>query len=192
MRVGSRGRPARLRTRWRGLACAVLLAGSALQPTGLLAEADETQLLAAFTLNFAKFTEWPPERMAEGRFALCQLGGGERLASALQALQGRTVQGLRIEFQRIDSGLEAARCMLLFAANLVPPPLPAGAAVLTIGDEPGFAQHGGMIGFVRDGMRLRFEVNLAALKRADLMLSSHVLSLATNVIDAATTLPGRP
>ncbi|MEO9103276.1 MAG: YfiR family protein [Burkholderiales bacterium] len=60
------------------------------------------------------------------------------------------------------------------------------------GDEPGFAQHCGMIGFVRDGARLRFEVNLGALKRANLMLSSQVLSLATNVIDSAMTMPGRP
>ena len=163
-----------------------------LQPRALIADADETQVLAAFTLNFAKFTEWPQPRLAEGQFTLCQLGGSERLTQALQALQERTVQGLRIEFRRIDSGLEAARCMLLFAASLVPPPLPEGAAVLTIGAEPGFAQHGGMIGFVRDGTRLRFEVNVGALRRAGLMVSSHVLSLATNVIDGATNAPGRP
>ncbi len=178
--------------RWHRAVCALLLTATALQPRTGAADPDETQVLAAFTLNFAKFTDWPAERMAEGQFTLCQLGGGERLSSALQGLEGRTVQGLRIVFRHIDSGLEAGRCMLLFAANLVPPPLPAGAAVLTVGDEPGFAQHGGMIGFVRDGSRLRFEVNLGALQRADLMLSSHVLSLATNVIEAAPHLPGRP
>ncbi len=179
------------RARWRRVAAA-LWVGWALLPSMPFADTDETQVLAAFTLNFAKFTEWPADRLAAGHFTLCQLGGSERLASALQALQERTVQGLRIEFRRIDSGLEASRCMVLFAANLVPPPLPPGAAVLTIGDEPGFAQHGGMIGFVRDGARLRFEVNLGALKRADLMLSSHVLSLATNVIDSAISPPGSP
>ena len=157
-----------------------------------MADADEAQVLAAFALNFAKFTEWPQERLAEGQFTLCQLGGSERLTDALQALQERTVQGLRIHFQRVDSGREASRCMLLFAANRVPPPLPAGAAVLTIGDEPGFAQHGGMIGLVRDGTRLRFEVNVGALRRAGLMLSSHVLSLAANVIDGSASTPSRP
>lgn len=178
--------------RSRALLGVLALAGVLLHTSGAVAEADEAQLQAAFTLNFAKFTEWPAARLADGRFVLCQLGGNERLADALRALEGRTVQGLPIEFRRIDSGLEASRCLLLFAANLVPPPLADGAAVLTVGAEPGFAQHGGMIGLLRDGARLRFEVNVDALKRAGLVLSSHVLALSASVIGGSAHLPGRP
>lgn len=178
---------------WRGLACFMLLSSWLLLHSGdLAADADEAQVQAAFTLNFARFTEWPAARLANGRFTLCQLGGTERMADALQALEGRTVQGLPVQFQRIDSGLEASRCMVLFSAGLVPPPLADGAAVLTIGNEPGFAQHGGMIGLTRDGMRLRFEVNIGALRRAGLMLSSQVLALSANVIGGSAGAPGRP
>ena len=180
---------------WRragGLLCVLALAGALQQAGEAAAEADEAPLQAAFVLNFARFTEWPAARLAEGRFTLCQLGGSERLAQALQALEGRTVQGLPIRFRRIDSALESARCLLLFTGSLVPPPLPEGAAVLTVGAEPGFAQHGGMIGLVRDGMRLRFEVNVDALRQAGLSLSSHVLALASSLIGGAPHPAGRP
>ena len=169
-----------------------LLVGALLPTAEPAAEADEAQLQAAFTLNFAKFTEWPAARLTEGHFTLCQLGGNERLAQALQALEDRTVQGLPIQFRRIESALEASACLLLFTAGLVPPPLADGAAVLTVGSEPGFARHGGMIGFVRDAARLRFEVNADALRRAGLVLSSSVLALSTSVIGGSPHAGGRP
>lgn len=174
----------------RGLARGLLFAAwAAAAGTSFAAsplEADEASVKAAFALNFAKFTEWPQARMAAnaGQFTLCQFGGSDSLAGALQTLEGRTVQGLHIRFRRIDSSLEASDCLLLFASgSSAPPPLPRGSAVLTVGDEPGFANQGGMIGFVRSGARLRFEVNLGALQRAGLALSSQVLELASNVID---------
>ena len=45
-----------------------------------------------------------------------------------------------------------------------------------------FAPQGGMIGFLVDNQRLRFEVNLDAAERANLRISSQLLKLATRVI----------
>jgi hypothetical protein len=54
-------------------------------------------------------------------------------------------------------------------------------AVLTVSDMPQFSQRGGMIQFVLEGKKVRFEVNLTAVQRAGLTLSSELLKVATTV-----------
>jgi dihydroxyacid dehydratase/phosphogluconate dehydratase len=55
--------------------------------------------------------------------------------------------------------------------------------VLTVSDLPHFAERGGMIGLVRQQDRIRFEVNRTAAEKANLVLSSELLKLATKVIE---------
>ena len=58
--------------------------------------------------------------------------------------------------------------------------LPANA-ILTVSDIAGFSRRGGMIEFVLDGARVRFEVNLKIAERAGLVLSSELLKVAAVV-----------
>jgi len=53
--------------------------------------------------------------------------------------------------------------------------------VLTVGDGEGFIDEGGMIGLVRSGDRLQFDINQPALQRAGLRASSQLLKLARNL-----------
>ena len=55
------------------------------------------------------------------------------------------------------------------------------AGVLTVGESPQFGQLGGMITFVIEADRVRFEINQAAAGRAGLKLSAQLLKLATVV-----------
>ena len=55
--------------------------------------------------------------------------------------------------------------------------------ILTVGDMKDFAPKGGVIGFVVEKNKVRFEVNLAAAKRANLKISSKLLRLAKRVIE---------
>lgn len=172
------------------LTAAALLAAAGVAPA---AEADSYEQKAEFTVNFAKFSYWPPGRFPPkgGKFTLCQLQGNNRLARALGALEGRTVQGYPIEFRRIENPAQASGCVLLYAAGRAPQ-LRASDAVLTVGNGASFAQQGGMIGLLQDGQRLRFEVNLAALQRSGIVMSSQVLSLASNLIDASVLSATEP
>ena len=52
------------------------------------------------------------------------------------------------------------------------------APVLTVADIPDFVKQGGMIQFVLDGNTVKFEINLAASRRAGLKLSSELLKVA--------------
>ena len=54
--------------------------------------------------------------------------------------------------------------------------------VLTVGESRDFAAQGGMIGFVVEDSRVRFEVNLQAAKQMRLNISSKLLSLAKKVL----------
>ena len=55
--------------------------------------------------------------------------------------------------------------------------------VLTVSDVPEFCERGGIIGLVKKDDKVRFEVNRAAADRAQLVLSSELLKVATKVID---------
>ena len=53
-----------------------------------------------------------------------------------------------------------------------------GRPILTVGELDGFAERGGMIAMVMRQNRLRLEINLRAVERAGLRLSSQLLKLA--------------
>jgi hypothetical protein len=58
-----------------------------------------------------------------------------------------------------------------------------GAAVLTLSDDPSFAHQGGIAHFYVQDDRLRFAINLEAARRAQLKLSSRLLTMATLIND---------
>jgi hypothetical protein len=53
--------------------------------------------------------------------------------------------------------------------------------VLTVSDASGFADRGGMIQFVLQSGKVRFEVNLAPASQAGLAFSSELLKVAVEV-----------
>ncbi len=61
-------------------------------------------------------------------------------------------------------------------------------SVLTVSDMPEFNRYGGMIQFVVEANRVRFEVNLTSAERSGLTLSSQLLKVAINV--KRSTQPG--
>ncbi len=58
------------------------------------------------------------------------------------------------------------------------------ANILTVGESEGFAKQGGMIGFVMDGDKVRFEINTAAARRAGLGIDLRLLKLAVRVFNS--------
>jgi hypothetical protein len=54
-------------------------------------------------------------------------------------------------------------------------------AILTVSDMPQFSERGGMVQFVVEDKRVRFEVNLTAAQNVGLTLRSELLRVATVV-----------
>jgi hypothetical protein len=168
---------------------AVVLVALTLHATGVAAQrptASEYEVKAAYLLNFIRFVHWPG-RASSGPIELCVLGAdpfGRTLDSSLaDQPQGETV----VIIKRLSSVEQARACHVLFVSASEEGRLPrimaalGSADVLTVSDMSGFAGRGGMIQFVADRGRIRFEVNLPAAERAGLMMSSELLRVARNV-----------
>lgn len=171
--------------------------------TGASAQDDspplEYQVKAAFLFNFARFVEWPPAafRDREASFVIGVVDD-EVLARALdQAVRGKVVDGRAFEVRRLQNAHEAGFCQMLYLGSADTSRLAGllrsirSSAILTIGDAQGFTHLGGMINFIMQGHRLRFEINPDAAERAGLRISSKLLQLATIVRDASPGEDGR-
>jgi hypothetical protein len=150
------------------------------------AQPSEYQLKAAFLFNFAKFVEWPVEAFSEPKAPLVigVLGEnpfGEHLE---RTVHGKTINGHLLMVKELRSPAEARDCHILFIGTYEKTRLPEvfeslrGASVLTVGETEHFTEAGGMINFVLEGGKIRFQVNDVAAKGARLKISSKLLSLA--------------
>jgi hypothetical protein len=154
--------------------------------------AREYDVKAAFLYNFTKFVEWPASAFDDERetLKLCVLGENP-FGDALQAVVGEEVAGHRITVVRSEAISRPSRCHVLFVGrserSRLPQILPEvrNAPVLTVADSPGFLEQGGMINFVLEGTKVRFEVNQGAAEREGIKISSKLLQLAKRVLPGA-------
>jgi YfiR/HmsC-like len=146
----------------------------------------EYQLKAAFVLNFARFVEWPPAAFAkaDSHIVLGILGETPFGNILKQTLQGKKVNGRELEVTKLPSSAAATNCHILFIgvsnkARLAEILKDLGrASLLTVGETDGFTDSGGMINFVPQGNKIRFQINEVAARSAGLKISSKLLSLA--------------
>jgi len=64
--------------------------------------------------------------------------------------------------------------------------------VLTIGESPEFIGLGGIINFVLEDEKVRFEINVAAADKAQLKIRSQLLRLAKKVVDDNSVAKSKP
>jgi len=149
----------------------------------------EYEVEAAYLSNFAKFIDWPARAASAPNdpFYVCVLGQDPFGPLLESALKGESINGAPMAARRVAAPEDAANCRVLFMNASKDAQLGnilsalGTSAILTVSDMPGFTRGGGMIQFVIDGNRVRFEINLAAAKRAGLNLSSQLLKLAIAV-----------
>jgi hypothetical protein len=157
---------------------------------------SESEVKAAFLHNFTKFVEWPASAFSDERSSLkiCVLGedpfGGRLAAIVSEEVAGRKLtvwqkesisdpSGCHILFVRVAEGERLSK--VLSAVRSLP--------VLTVGDTRGFLEKGGIINFVLEEGKVRFEINQGAAEQAGLKLSSKLLQLAARVVPAAGAGP---
>lgn len=160
--------------------------GGAIEP-----EASEAAVQAAYLFNFARFTEWPAGGFSSRNAPLnyCLLGRRDALAAAMSSLNDRPVQGHPLRFMQPERVEDARLCHLVFVAEADAKrraqilQMLGTQPTLTVSDLDGFAREGGMIGLIRVGTRLRFEINRTQTQKAGLRLSADLLSLATAIVE---------
>ena len=157
--------------------------------SGAIAQSKPTQyeVKAAYLLNFARFVKWPPAPPQENMFQICLLGSDPYGAILPQTVSGERLEGKSIEVKRISTPKEAAGCRIVYVGSSEQDRLAAVLPVLieqhalVVSDLPNFCDRGGVIGFLMEGGKVRFEVNLNAAQAAGLNMSSDLLRVASAV-----------
>jgi hypothetical protein len=144
---------------------------------------------AAYLFNFGRFVEWSDKASVDKdeRFEICVLGQDPFGPTLDTTLAGTSLKGKSVAAKRISKVQDVDSCRILFISSSEDNRLKEilgtieKANVLTVSDIPHFSQRGGMIQFVLEGSKVRFEINLASAEQAGLSLSSELLKVATNV-----------
>lgn len=103
------------------------------------------------------------------------------------AIAGITIDGKRAVARRVERPQDAANCRIVFVSASEDHQLAQILDVLektralTVSDMPDFTRRGGMIQFVDDANRVRFDVNLDSAVTAGLEFSSELLKVAVGV-----------
>ena len=150
---------------------------------------NEYQVKATYLYNFGRFVKWP-ETAPAGKgdsFSVCVLGQ-DPFGPILDAtLAGEALDGKPVVLRRLAKPHGAGECRILFISSTEEKHLKEiltelnESGVLTVSDMPGFTRRGGMIQFVLEGDRVRFEINLASAESSRLVLSSELLKVAASV-----------
>jgi uncharacterized protein DUF4154 len=151
---------------------------------------SEYQVKAAFLYHFSQFVDWPEGtfKAADSPVRYCTIGEDPFHGALDASLSEKTIGARPLQVIHFKQAQDFRGCQILFIGagekKLVGTVLASlrGTPVLTVGESQDFVQDGGMIGFLLEENKIRFEVNLDAAEHAKLKLSSRLLALAKRVI----------
>lgn len=150
--------------------------------TLVYAQAPEYQIKAAMLANFAFFVEWPTTAFstAGSPFVACVLGN-DPFGPWLKHELGEKVGGRRVEIRYLEKAESAPECHMVFISRSEQPRLKPvlnslrntnALLVSDASDITDFCRNGGMIGFVMEGQKVRFDLNAGAAAKAGLKIDS--------------------
>jgi hypothetical protein len=167
----------------------VLLAGGGHRRAAQTTE-EEYRIKAAFIFHFAQLVDWPPDTPmdTENSVFLCTLGEDPFQGALESSVAGKLIGNRVMRIRHLAEARDLQSCQILFIGKGQSRSIPAlladlhHAPVLTVGETTGFVGVGGMIGFLLQENRVRFEINLAAAESARLKIGSRLLMLAQTVV----------
>ena len=147
---------------------------------------SEYALKSVFVYNFCRFIDWPDSAFASPNEPLI-IGviGDDPFGSLLnEAVEGEKYHNRPIRIDHFRTPADIKRCHLLFISHVgagrLDPILAAvaGKNVLTVSETEDFLNRGGMITLTTEQNRVRLRINPAALRAANLTVSSKLLRVA--------------
>jgi hypothetical protein len=147
-------------------------------------------LKAGYLFNFAKFVDWPTRVMTVDEPLVLCVDNDPGVADALErTIKGRAIKGRGLVARRVLPSVSLSGCHILYVGGEDPKRAARaadcvkGEPVFTVSDAPGFAANAGIVELFLEDERIRIAVNVDALQRAHVRLSSRVLELAKIVRD---------
>lgn len=154
------------------------------------AQLNEHEIKASYLYNFAKYVEWPATALSResSSLTICIVGKSP-LNDVIESLAGKPIKNRRIVIRQFSRVEDLSECNILFINASAKGSLTqilssiSSRSILTVSDCTGFAAAGGAIEFVPTGDKIRFKINNRAAQHVNLRISSHLLRLATTVIE---------
>jgi len=175
--------------RWSITTFAIACALFASSLDGQQSKPSEYQVKAVYLYNFGRFVDWSSTLPAgkNDSFSVCVIGQDPFGRALDNTLAGELIDQKKVVARRISKPQDATSCQVLFISssedvrlNNILPVLDR-LNVLTVSDMSRFSERGGMIQFVLEKDKIRFEVNLTNVERTGLKLSSELLKVAIAV-----------
>jgi hypothetical protein len=147
---------------------------------------QEYALKAAFLYNFCQYIEWPPRTFASSSSPIIIgiIGSNPFGSLLMETVDGERVRGRPIQlkyFRKLD---DLRDCHILFISesergryNQILNAL-RGTAVVTVGESDQFIDNGGMIALRAAQNKVGLRINLAAVRTANVDMSSKLLRVA--------------
>lgn len=148
---------------------------------------EEYETRAAFLVIFAKYSEWPSNRLSDA-FVIGILGDTP-FGPALEQVNLGSVKNRKVVVKRFRSVSELQPCNILYFPSAEEHQLAglrgrlAAENVLTVGETSLFLGLGGGLQLFQEEGHLRFVVNLAVLDQSHIRVEAKALSLAKRVIN---------
>ena len=147
---------------------------------------DLAKTETAFIYQFTKYIDWPRAitDSQNGDFVISIVGNSPILKPLEELARLKTIKGKKITLQVYPDGTSVEKSNIVIIALPDEPLLQQtlkktrGTSALIISHAPHFGKKGSMINFFMEQDQLRFEVNLEAIKKEQIEISSQLLNLA--------------
>ncbi|MCK5055278.1 MAG: YfiR family protein [Candidatus Aminicenantes bacterium] len=148
---------------------------------------EESKLKSIFIYQIGKFTRWPQQTTDPDTPFVISIIGKTSPGSEIDIPGDKTIDNREILIRKISKLQEVPGSDVLFVTNSEAYRLETildhigNIPVLTFGDTEGFAERGVIVNFCIENNKLRFEINLEAVKKASLHLEFRLVKLAVRV-----------
>ena len=171
------------------------------------APSREYQIKAAILYNLLKFVDWPQDKTPDSNEpTIIGLIGHDPFLNSFDPILEENPEGKPVTIRRFPGFNELEKAgrtepdqphpqiqairesHLLFICRSEQQhwgkilKSTEGHGVLTVADSSGFLEAGGIINLLTDHDKIRFEVNVAVARRADLRIRSRLLRLAVRIL----------
>lgn len=155
--------------------------------------AKEYVVKAAISLNLARFTEWPESALAADNHNINLCVFGEKsLQQAFAQMEKKSLGKRLLHIIQMKAPLHMERCNMIYVSKLEDVPLiqllsvVARQPTLSIGEADDFLAQGGQVNLKMKEGKINIQVNLEAVTRSGIKISSRVLAL-TSIINVKNT-----
>jgi YfiR/HmsC-like len=144
----------------------------------------EYMIKAAFIYEMIKATQWPKARAS--RLVICVLGR-DPFGAAWESIVDKPVGDRQLQVTALQGPKGLGGCDVLFVGASERPRWSqihadlAARPILTVSEMTGFSREGGMVTLMNVENRLRFDVNLRAVRDAGLSINTDALEQANAV-----------